>query len=87
MNTCVEEPLALIKEVAILRQVIHPNIVAIMGICHDEFEFHIITELVDGYSKQIKICDFGIAKVKSLLNSQLTTTRGKNNIVGTLLYM
>lgn len=48
MDTTYLEPKEIIKEVAILRQVSHKNIVSIMGVCNQETEFHIVMEFVDG---------------------------------------
>ncbi|XP_023317601.1 extracellular signal-regulated kinase 1-like [Trichogramma pretiosum] len=45
-----EDPKDIIKEVAILRQVVHKNIVSIMGYAMSNNDFYIIMELVDGYT-------------------------------------
>ena len=46
-----------------------------------------LANILFSVSKQMKICDFGIAKVKSLLNSQLAITLGRRKIVETPLNM
>lgn len=41
-------PKEIIKEVAILKQISHENIVQIMGVCHNDMQFHIVMEFIHG---------------------------------------
>ncbi|XP_014237106.1 dual specificity protein kinase shkE-like [Trichogramma pretiosum] len=43
-------PKDIIKELVILRQVVHTNIVNLMGYSTGDYEFHIIMEFIDGYT-------------------------------------
>ena len=38
------------KEIAILKQISHENIVQIMGVCCEDVQFHIIMEFIDGHN-------------------------------------
>ena len=44
------KPKYIVREVTILRQISHENIVSIMGICFQGMHFHIVMELINGHS-------------------------------------
>lgn len=50
MDVLRDKPKDIIKEVTILRQVSHKNIVSIMGFSLQQYEFYIIMEFIDGYT-------------------------------------
>lgn len=50
MDSIYQDAKDIIKEVVVLRQISHQNIVSIMGVCHQESEFHILMELVNGHT-------------------------------------
>ncbi|KAL7304172.1 hypothetical protein TKK_0003470 [Trichogramma kaykai] len=50
INVLDENPKDILKEVLILRTVLHPNIVLIMGYAIQKYHFHIVMEFIDGYT-------------------------------------
>lgn len=50
MGTSTSDPKYVIREVTILRQITHENLVSLMGVCYHNSQFHLIMELVDGHN-------------------------------------
>ena len=68
-------PREIIKEVSILKQISHENIVQIMGVCHYEMQFHIVTELIDGRNLNDVIH-------KSSVRSKFNLNESKKKLIG-----